>query len=321
MIRVSAPARIHINAAEMNGNLGRAGVGFGFALKHPRTVVEIRDQQTIAFSGGEDPKIRQVIDTVEEHVGKRLACEVSVVESIPQHKGLGSGTQLILSVAVGLMNARELEYETVALASWNGRGQHSGIGLGLFQGGGFVVDAGFTIAAWKKGIVVPIMFRCRLPENWRVVLAIPCTTKDPGLDLHTGAWLPGHGPSSVKDCELISRELVTRLMPAALSGDLAEFGASINAISTLGHKENELKLHGMESIKSLLKTMREAGAVCAGLSSGGPTVYGVTADNELATHVAEAAKHHPRMKSGEVFVTSVDNHGTSIVKIEQGMER
>ena len=74
--------------------------------------------------------------------GSRAACTVRVVEAIPPHVGLGSGTKLALAVTAALaaLAGQTPEPETIARAA--GRGARSAVGLWTFVLGGLVVEGG-----------------------------------------------------------------------------------------------------------------------------------------------------------------------------------
>ncbi len=82
-------------------------------------------------------------------VDPRVSIEVS--ECIPQHVGLGSGTQLALAIGLGLAMVCGIDANVWDVASAMGRGRRSGIGTAAFQTGGFVVDAGHKRGGIRSG--------------------------------------------------------------------------------------------------------------------------------------------------------------------------
>ena len=94
--------------------------------------------------------------------GMRLSLE----SAIPDHLGLGSGTQMALAVgrAVAAMHGRDMS--TREAASLLQRGARSGIGIGAFDQGGFLVDSGVG----EDGAVPPVTARLAYPDAWRVLL-------------------------------------------------------------------------------------------------------------------------------------------------------
>ena len=54
------------------------------------------------------------------------------------------------------------------------RGNRSGIGIGAFENGGFLIDGG----KGKSAELPPITVRQNFPENWRIVLLINSREKE-----------------------------------------------------------------------------------------------------------------------------------------------
>lgn len=101
-----------------------------------------------------------------EAVGIKGYC-VEVSESIPEHVGLGSGTQTLLALhrAFQLLQGREPE-PAVDTALRLGRARESAVGTLLFEMGGFVMDAG--LPSRPKPLL-----RLPVPEQWRFLVLLP----------------------------------------------------------------------------------------------------------------------------------------------------
>ncbi|NIQ97303.1 MAG: GHMP kinase, partial [Desulfuromonadales bacterium] len=67
---------------------------------------------------------------------------MTVEEAIPEHVGLGSGTQLGLAVAAAMTRLHGLELDSSELLRRLDRGLRSGIGIGAFRMGGVLLDGG-----------------------------------------------------------------------------------------------------------------------------------------------------------------------------------
>jgi beta-ribofuranosylaminobenzene 5'-phosphate synthase len=103
-----------------------------------------------------------------------------------------------------------------------------------------------------------------------------------------------------------SREILVRMVPSVLTGEIESFGAAINRIPELGFKRVEVELqHPL--VRRLMEVMREAGAVGAGLSSFGPTVYPVA--DSSTREIEAAAMAAMEDVGGEVVVTRSRNLG------------
>ena len=83
-----------------------------------------------------------------------------------QHSGLGSGTQMALAIGMAICDFYRLDLNVNEIAVLTQRGARSGIGLGTFAQGGFIVDGGR--AAESK--VPPVIARADFPEDWPILL-------------------------------------------------------------------------------------------------------------------------------------------------------
>jgi len=96
------------------------------------------------------------------------------------------------------------------------------------------------------------------------------------------------------------------MVPSVLTGEIEGFGKAINRIQELGFKRVEVELqHPL--VRRLMEVMREAGAVGAGLSSFGPTVYAVA--DSSTREIEAAAMAAMEDVGGEVVVTRSRNLG------------
>lgn len=100
------------------------------------------------------------------------------------------------------------------------------------------------------------------------------------------------------------------MIPSLLERDIYSFGESINRIQTIGFKKIELDLQP-DIINELIGFVRDHGAAGAGLSSFGPTVYGIT-DGD-AKKLETMVKNFLQDK-GDVFVTKARNFGARVRK-------
>ena len=147
---------------------------------------------------------------------------VRVLEAIPAHAGLGSGTKLALAVTAALSALAGQSPDPAAMARMAGRGARSAVGLWTFALGGFVVEGGRRPGSDEPA---PLLTRHAMPDEWRCVLVIPAA--EPGLS---------GGPEEAAFTELrpdparsaeIAQLVLTALLPALVERDLAEFGSAL----------------------------------------------------------------------------------------------
>lgn len=324
---VSAPARLHLGIIDLEGGLGRLFGSVGVALRRPRTVVEaIRRGRGLRVTGVEAERARGFAEVQCGRLGWEGSLTLKVVETAPAHVGLGSGTQLALSVgaAISTLMGRKLDVRGLALAA--GRGEVSGVGTAVFQHGGLVVDGGVPCQLVSgegggglppvRGRLPPVVARLPVPEDWIFVVALPRLPRG-GLsgEEERGAFarLPRASPKVVGD---ISRLVLMGLLPALAEGDIVSFGRALTEMQRLvgdcfaGEQGGR---YASPVVASCIAAMLEAGAHGAGQSSWGPACYGLARGQREAQTIVMAVRRVLDATTGGVVITSPpDNEGARI---------
>jgi len=170
--RVEAGARLHAGFHTIKDRVhGVDYAGAGFYVSQPRTVVE-------AWAPCESPRVSGPQHAVApalqalELVGARDVC-VRILSHAPRHVGLGSTTQLMMSVAVAALHAMGRPPAGPEETAWLGvetlgRARGSTVGAYLFAYGGFVLDPGVPP---PEGPGQPV--RLEVPGEWRFVIVEP----------------------------------------------------------------------------------------------------------------------------------------------------
>src|SRR5215813_15438631 len=162
-VTVTIPARLHLGFLDLNGGLGRRFGSAGLAVTGLRTKIAFRRAQRNYVTGPERERVMRHMDKMVQRLALGDGHAVDVLEVVPSHAGLGSGTQLALAVAAGIRRLHGLPLDVQGDALYLGRGARSGAGMGLFYTGGLVVDGGST----KNGLPAPIVGHMRFPDRWR----------------------------------------------------------------------------------------------------------------------------------------------------------
>ena len=122
-----------------------------------------------------------------------------------------------------------------------GRGRRSGVGIGLFNSGGVVVDGGCK----DPSRAAPIVSRIPFPDEWRVVLVLD--RKRTGVhgeeERSVFARLP---PFAAADAAHICRLVLMQALPALVEADLTSFAAAIKECKP----SSERILHGCKVASS-----------------------------------------------------------------------
>ncbi|WP_248517027.1 beta-ribofuranosylaminobenzene 5'-phosphate synthase family protein [Salinarchaeum laminariae] len=340
MATVSAGARLHVGFCNLSLAHERLYGGIGVALAEPRVTVTAEpadDVRAKSAAGGDPDPLAAEYASLAVDLLDVPGAGVTVDERLPRHVGLGSGTQLALAVYAAIARAHDLDVDVRAAAPDLGRGGRSGIGVASFQRGGFVVDGGhptarFTTERPARGewTVPPIVARHELPEDWRFVLAIPDVTAsgDQSADGDRNVNRGRHGDdedaamrtvvesATPAVADQVSAVLTRRLLPAAAQGDRAAFGSAIAEIERLNGSWYADAQGGVfrPPAGAIVESLQTADAIDAvGQSSWGPTVYGLTTDQQAnAARDAAATALEAAGCAGTVRVVRPANEGAQL---------
>ena len=293
--RVSAGARLHVGFQNLSLARRRLYGGIGFGIAKPRVTVTA---EPVSGVETDDPLARtyasRAVDALEVP-----GVAITVEERLPRHVGLGSGTQLALSILAATARAHGRDVSVRELAPAMGRGGRSGVGVGTFEDGGFVVDAGhptgrFTTEPPSEGdwSVPPVVARHDLPVDWRFLVVVP--DADPGRsgddeDASMRAVVERAYPAVADE---IAGVVTRKLLPAVAEGRLEAFG---EAIGEIGRKNGTWYTDAQGGVfRPPAGDLVERLAACpvctvVGQSSWGPAVYAVT-DRGHADEAASAAR-------------------------------
>jgi beta-ribofuranosylaminobenzene 5'-phosphate synthase len=245
------------------------------------------------------------------------AMQVEVMEAIPAHMGLGSGTKLGLAVARGVAELAGRAAGVQLLARASGRGARSSVGAWTFAGPGLVVEAGVC----ADGEVSPLLLRCPMPERWRCVLALPEGRE--GLSGSAEERFFGSLERSGAGAGLgaaeppVARLLLTSVLPGLMAGEIDEFGEGLSEIQRRIGAIFASRQGGVfhPSAAPLVDGLTALGVGAVGQSSWGPAVYGIVDGPERALDVA--AELRRRCGTAEVSVVDFDRRGAVC---ERGLE-
>jgi beta-ribofuranosylaminobenzene 5'-phosphate synthase len=316
---VETPSRIHMTLTDLAGDCGRVDGGVGVTLDDPCIVVEAERGEGLLVRGDNADRAKVAAKAAMDRFDLGGA-EIMVRSCYKQHVGLGAGTQLAMAVGKALCELYGRPASARDIAAAVGRGGTSGIGVAAFERGGFIVDGGHTFGPGKEKVDFrpssastgvappPVIMQSDLPSSWKFLLAMPNIPKGAHgrkeLDVF-GAFCPVPKDEVAELC----REILVRMIPAVVEGDLDNFGNAVNRVQELGFKKVEVGLqHPL--IQSLMEEMRSAGAAGAGLSSFGPTVYAVA--DSGTRDIESAAMEVMRDVGGEVIVARSRNSGARL---------
>lgn len=285
-LTVEAPARLHLGFVDLNGSLGRRFGSLGLGLEGIATQVTVTRAREPRVFGPESERVKRVIQTLWEHVGRVPEAQVQVTRTIPPHVGLGSGTQLALAVGVALNRLLGWGLSVEEIAGITDRGARSGMGVGAFKEGGFFLDGG----KGPEGALPPILARIPFPGNWRVLLVLD----EQGQGIHGQAEkeaFAGLPPFPEAEAAHLARLVLMRILPALQEQDVIGFGSGLGELQAiLGDYFAPAQGGRFTSTKvaEVMDWLQDQGIVGVGQSSWGPTGFAVVGDPGEALRLQHA---------------------------------
>ncbi len=327
-ITVKSTARLHMGFFDLHGGLGRKFGSIGLSLAAPNIELSAVRSEKLGVSGFASNRAEEIARQLIAKLNLTKfnitgAVNLDIKQTMPEHAGMGSGTQFALTIGTAISQLYGLNLNTAQIAELTGRGGRSGIGIAAFDQGGLLIDGGRshvskappsqTVVSNLK--VPPLIARYDFPEDWRILLILD--NNQPGIhgeeELAAFKTLPIFPENLAAH---LCRSVLMQAMPAMVEKDLAAFGYSIR----------ELQMHvgdyfapaqggryASKYVGAVLQHLEALGVVCFGQSSWGPTGFAVFENEELAQKYMLELK----MKFTEPHLTwqicSANNKGSEVL--------
>lgn len=312
---VKTGTRLHLGQIDLNGSLGRLYGGMGLAIDSPQLELVAEKSADLRVAGS-DYKPQRVENIANQYLKfyNLPGVKIELLKSLPEHCGLGSGTQLSLALGLAITRVYGLEPSLTELASITDReGSRSGIGVAAFEQGGFLVDGGRPISKEKgqeeSRIVPPLLARIPFPKEWAVIVALP-HKKEKMCGAEEKKAFQALPPMDEYVSGSIGRLLLMKVLPGLIEKDLKNFGHAVTEIQN--HLGNYFEpVQGGQFATALgydlAKYWLAQGVVGVGQSSWGPTVYGFIIQEDQAA-IEQKTKDFLG-EDGHVWITKGSNHG------------
>lgn len=312
-VQIEAPARLHLGFVDLNGELGRRYGSLGVTLDHPVTQLSLRPARTLNVTGPAAAASRALAYAalLTERLGLPGGLDIDIRRAIPDHAGLGSGTQLALAVATGLARLYGLDLATPELATLCGRGARSGIGVGAFDTGGFLLDGGRGAAESPP----PIVLRRAFPAAWRIVLVMDRAGSGMHGRREVSAFqsLPRFPSASAAD---LCRLVLMQILPALAEGDCATFARAVGRLQQVvgdHFAPAQAGRFASPDVTDVLRWLKSEGVCGIGQSSWGPTGFAFVPDPGTALDVQRRLRERFGATPNLGFeIVGARNHGSRI---------
>lgn len=308
-VSVFAPARLHMGFIDLGGSLGRRFGSIGVGVNEIATRLGITAADTLEAEGPCAERAIQAARKFAQIHGLDLRVAIRIHQAIPEHVGLGSGTQLALAVGMGLARFHGLDLGVRDIAQTIERGARSGIGIAVFEQGGLVVDGG----RGPDTTTPPLIARMEIPQDWRFILAFD--RRGQGLhgkqEVEAFNTLP---PFPVEQTARLCHLLLMRALPALAEGDIQGFGSVITDLqNTVGDHFAPAQGGRFTSpeVAEAMAWLEAQGAVGIGQTSWGPTGFCLLDKPERAAALVGQAGR--RFDSLDFLVATARNRGAEIL--------
>ncbi len=277
-------------------------------LDGPGTRIALSRATETSVRGPERDRAVRALSLMVEHLALSGGHALHVMSAMPAHAGLGSGTQLALAVATAVRRLHGIAPDLRGDAARLGRGARSGVGIGLFEQGGLVVDGG---RGESRDTLPPLLARLPVPDAWRALLLL-----DPAGHGLSGATeraafaaLP---PMAETEAGAICRLVLMQALPALAEADLPRFGDAITQVQErIGDYFAAAQGGRFTSsrVTRALTALRRLGAPGVGQSSWGPTGFAFAGDEAEAHRLRDGLLADGAAEGLDIQVRRPLNHG------------
>ncbi|WP_159880394.1 beta-ribofuranosylaminobenzene 5'-phosphate synthase family protein [Aquitalea denitrificans] len=323
MLKILAPARVHLSLIDMSESGYRKNGSIGFAIsrknilliakksidtKLDKIAVKINEQNTLE-------QLKLIIRNTIQKFNLKYSIEIEHIEIPYQHMGFGSGTSLRLSVLEALFILNDYFPSKIELMQASGRGGASGIGINTYFNGGFVFDLGVKKNNEIKfqssdEIIYPeelpiVLKRINMPM-WNMAILVPNDVSPITLE-NERLFFSKNTPQSQDDVNEITYHALFGTTASIIDNDYNYFCKSINSIQQCSWKKAEVALHGDSLGKYIhyLKDIISCDAIA--MSSFGPNLLIIDQNIEEKCQLIKE-----KFPDSDIFLTSPDNHGRVI---------
>ena len=296
---------------DLSGSLDRHFGSIGVALNEYVTKISVSPAADRLVIGPSSQRADKCLTLMCEALNVSDKVEITIESAIPEHVGLGSGTQMSLAIGMALNKLYDLQMSVRDIAALMDRGLRSGIGIGIFEQGGLVLDGG----RGKKTITPPLLVHLDIPKDWRFILVFD--SRGQGLhgkqELDAFKALPEFPR---QEAERLAYLLLMQALPAVAENDLAQFGEVITQLQQAVGEHFAVAQGGAftsPEVAVVMQWFAEQGAVAVGQTSWGPTgfcaVEGLSVAEDL---VIQAKQHFARLEHLSFVVVSARNSGGDV---------
>jgi beta-ribofuranosylaminobenzene 5'-phosphate synthase len=309
-ITVEAPARLHMGFMDLNGSLGRRFGSLGLALEEISVRLRAEKADDICCEGEQAARAENYLRQLQQQIQLPGGVYLRIERAIPEHAGLGSGTQLAISVGMAATKLYGLDFSPRQIALMLDRGNRSGIGVGAFEQGGFLVDGGRGSA----DSLPPLISRLEFPRHWRLLLVMHNDMQG----LHGAQEKTAFrdlSPFPEATAAHLSRLVVMNALPALAEARAQAFGTAISELqNSVGDYFAPAQggRYTSPQVTQVLQWLQREGVAGIGQSSWGPTGFAIVESEHQAQTLLASLRKNWQHDKLEFLLCSARNRGGEV---------
>ena len=306
-VKIIAPARLHFGFLNLGGNKTISLGGIGVTINKFNTIINIKKNNQLVITGNNSDKALSFVKTFCKKNKIKSNYLININKSIPEHIGLGSGTQLALSIGMALSKLNNLSLNITKIGKILERGSRSKIGIESFTRGGFLIDLGV-----KKNFS-QVFEQLKFPNEWKILLI---QNKNKGLygDTEQKAFKKLQKLSSKKVS--LHHLALNKIYPSILKKNFKEFSKSITEMQNYMGKYFYSMQGGNFSdnlVSKVINFLKKEKILGYGQTSWGPTGFAFLADNKKAKKIKyKLEKKFANCNDLKFIICSGKNTGANI---------
>jgi beta-RFAP synthase len=311
-VTVETGSRLHFGPLTNGLSRGRLFGGIGMMIDSPRLSLKVRraGRDRIDCLPQHKEKAERVLQRVRACFEDLGPLELNVETETELHSGLGTGTQLSVAIAEGILRLAGESSTPTRLSEFSGRGKRSALGIHGFSQGGFLLDGGKR----EPGSLGTLLVRVDVPEEWRILLVTP--TDRSGLSgAAEAAAFQNLQAMPLSTTGELSRLVLLEILPALSEKSFSAFAAALHEYGAIvGDYFSEIQggRYAHPAMRELIRWLRERNVVGTGQTSWGPTIFAFFENDTEASAIVKSIEKDSRWSGCTIRIARPLNRGAKI---------
>lgn len=314
-IEIGTPAVLPLAFAKMDVDGVEKAVMLGITLQHPPIHYIVGKKKELKVHGPRAHVARRFARAYMASSGASSSAEIKIENTSPALVGFGSDPLIALSSAQVMAWVNEHNYEDNAtLASHVGIGADDALAYWSFQKGGVLL----VEMASEDGAMPKLLRRYHLEHRshlaWAINFHFPPNPDGAPDSLEQDRYALVKAAADTMPSES-GRIINDVLWPALENDNIEAFGSALMELREMNLRELGKSAEWEspnEHAEKVMRIMRENGAVAAGESYTGITVFSLVRGSLLSQQIRTALMKHIGYFTGQFEHTITDNEGSRL---------